>query len=830
VKALLKLLSGAYFIFASVYCFSACNSYTYLFLVKTPPYPWLSWVVDHGPLLYWLAFAAMSAAFWDERRNRVIVGGLLAQAAIGAVFTAKNLLANLENNWSAYVWSVAILLPMLLATAGRLNQPTSDEAPSSQSTMFSYSTAIMIATLAAGLSLGGLLIRNYGETRTIALHAKEFDLMVLVVAAHLWLAVLVVTLLNLVQTAAQRAGGRPLRMRRWAVLLLVFFTLDASTVRFLRNALSLEGWPIQIYAMLLAAFITGWGFSILSPLLTASPAAGRWPARLRQKFLLPAIFSGLLITALFAPACIGRDWNGLLEHSFNLFFWMILSVVMYVLWPRGKNYSVSAMCAILLVGGSLYWGLNASAFVWAKPLGGTPEKVTGSLQAYETQNASFGLVEDIYNSKVDGSCDQRCRILRQYTNIRHAPAKAPLRLVERVQPAQGARPNIFIIVIDSLRPDYLGAYNPAVDFTPNLDALARDSVVMRKAFTQYAGTSLSEPAIWSGALLLHSRYMRPFDNVNSLRTLARTDGYDLVVTYDHILRKLLSPEDDLIKLDANKGFQEMEISSTLEQLEAFLQDPHRQQDRPVLFYTQPMNIHELGVNNLPERTAANWRNRPGFSNRIAFKLRQVDEFLGGFFQYLKSRGLYDNSIIIVTADHGEATAELPGFGLVRRNHSAILFPEVMRVPLIVHLPRAMRSQLVWDENRLAALTDITPSLYYLLGHRPIELNPIFGRPLFTASAEELHRYDRDHLLLASDSRAAYGILSRDGRFIYAAYDSPKLSLLFDLANDPSGVHNIVSDELRARYDQQIFDDLRFLAAFYDFAPDGGSSAEFSWDR
>jgi arylsulfatase A-like enzyme len=462
-------------------------------------------------------------------------------------------------------------------------------------------------------------------------------------------------------------------------------------------------------------------------------------------------------------------------------------------------------------------------------LGSTPEEVTGSLQAYGLQNASFGLVEETYHGEIDNGCDQRCRTLRQYTNIRHAEAKAPLHLVEHLEPAQGARPDIFIIVIDSLRPDYLGAYNPAVDFTPNLDALARDSVVMRNAFTQYAGTSLSEPAIWSGALLLHAHYMQPFDRVNSLRTLARTDGYQIVLTYDHILRKLFSPEDDLIKLDAEKSFAEMEISSTLEQLENVLQDPHRPHDRPVLFYTQPMNIHELGVNHLPGRTAANWRMRPGFSNRIAFKLHQVDDFLGEFFRYLKARGLYDNSIIIITADHGDALADLPGFGMVRRNHSTILFPEVMRVPLIIHLPRAMREHLVWDENRVATLTDIAPSLYYLLGHRPIQPNPIFGRPIFAASEQELHAYDRDHLLLASDARAAYGILSGDGRFMYTAYDSPRRSFLFDLASDPKGVHNVVTGKLQAQFDRQILEDLQSVATFYDFRPDGASSAEFAWD-
>ena len=103
-----------------------------------------------------------------------------------------------------------------------------------------------------------------------------------------------------------------------------------------------------------------------------------------------------------------------------------------------------------------------------------------------------------------------------------------------------------------MRPDFLGAYNPKVDFTPNIDGFAKDSVVFHHAYTQYAGTTLSEPAIWAGAMLLHAHYLRPFGNVNSLEKLAKTDGYKMVVSYDSVLKEILSPTDDLTKLDTDK--------------------------------------------------------------------------------------------------------------------------------------------------------------------------------------------------------------------------------------------------------------------------------------
>src|SRR5207302_8238889 len=79
-------------------------------------------------------------------------------------------------------------------------------------------------------------------------------------------------------------------------------------------------------------------------------------------------------------------------------------------------------------------------------------------------------------------CGDLCRILRENTNVRDTRVHNDLQFVDQLTPTKGERPNIFVFVIDSMRPDYLGAYNSKVDFTPNLDAFARDSIVVRNAY------------------------------------------------------------------------------------------------------------------------------------------------------------------------------------------------------------------------------------------------------------------------------------------------------------------------------------------------------------
>jgi len=119
---------------------------------------------------------------------------------------------------------------------------------------------------------------------------------------------------------------------------------------------------------------------------------------------------------------------------------------------------------------------------------------------------------------------------------------------------------------------------------------------------------------------------------------------------------------------------------------------------------------------------------------------------------------------------------------------------------------------------LATLTDIAPTLFYLLGHKPIRHNALYGRPLFAASKEELDSYSHDDLFLASDLHAVYGILTADGRYLYTTYDSPAQSYLFDLNHDPNAQHDILTPALKQRYDEEIIEHLQAIGDYYGYKP------------
>ena len=809
LSTLSRAVWGIYLILTSVYCLLAFLPYTYVALIKEPPYPWIPWFANHHAVLYLGALAGVALTQWPKQKKlSLLLFGTLA--AVGVALLVRPFMPTLQDNQTAYWWSVAALLPLVLMAGKDLLKNLQVDARDSEG-MFSYSNAILIACFATAIYGIAAQVHTYAERASVRLDRGWAELSLWSAISHGLLAVVIVSLFNLIRLASRRTR-RPRQANLMACGWLVFSFFWLALFRFLESAFSFEGWEAHLYAVSLAAALTVWGAWLAIPFVRGTESTRE------HKFTLSAAVLALSAFAVVLPTMVaGSDWNGVLQSTFTVIFWVALSVGVYRLRPRRTSYSAVTMLAVVLFAGFGYKALQATEILWAKPLGSTDDEVARAMENYAAGDASFQLVHHLLGNGRAEACGDLCRILRENTNVRDAEAVRDLKLVEQLVPTRGPRPNIFIFVIDSLRQDYVGAYNPKVDFTPNIDAFATDGVAIRNVYTQYAGTSLSEPAIWAGAALLHAHYLQPFTRVNSLEKLATADEYQMVISDDEILRQLLSPTDNLVKLDTDKKFwNQLEVCSTIHQAETLL-DGGLGARQPILFYTQPKNVHQFARNDLPMLNRDNWRLRPGFNNRIAYEVHQVDECLGGFFKFLKARGLYDNSIIIVTSDHGDATGELG-----RSSHSMSIFPEVMRVPLIIHLPADMRRKLVYDDTHLSALTDITPSLYYLLGHQPIIANPLFGHPLFTETRAELEHYQRHELFLASDERAVYGLLTDNGRLLYTTYDSPARSYLFDLEGDPNAQQNLITDPVKRNYDGQIIDYLHQVADFYGYKPGVGS--------
>jgi hypothetical protein len=329
---------------------------------------------------------------------------------------------------------------------------------------------------------------------------------------------------------------------------------------------------------------------------------------------------------------------------------------------------------------------------------------------------------------------------------------------------------------------------------------------MQIAFTHYGGTGLSEPSIWVGGMMLHKQYITPFEPMNTLRKLVVAEQYDTLVSKDTILKTVLGPSPEIHELDADIGTMNYDLCRTLDELGGKLPAAG---GKPLFVYTQPQNIH-VSVIDREGRSVPPGESYPtGFNPPYASRVKRMDGCFGTFIDRLKKAGQYDNSIIIVTADHGDSLGERGRWG-----HAYTLFPEIVRVPLIIHLPPAMRSGLAYDPKSTAFLTDITPTLYYLLGEKPVS-DPLLGRPLFTAQASEQDAYGRDWYLVVSSYAPVYGIIDREGRTLYIADGVNYKDYYYELSND-GATAKTVSDALRRQDQARIRKLVSQIARFYHF--------------
>jgi arylsulfatase A-like enzyme len=153
-----------------------------------------------------------------------------------------------------------------------------------------------------------------------------------------------------------------------------------------------------------------------------------------------------------------------------------------------------------------------------------------------------------------------------------------------------------------------------------------------------------------------------------------------------------------------------------------------------------------------------------YANSLAY----VDSQIARLFQYIKKKNMWDNTLVVVTGDHGQAFYE-HGFA----SHASAIFNEVMRVPLIIRAP-GLEPGL---EARLAQHIDIAPSILGLLG---LPIHPSFqGIDLFHTNLDPKRSV---YMVTQTPDAYQYGIVRSGFKLIYD--ERQREHLLFNLASDP----------------------------------------------
>jgi hypothetical protein len=817
---------SALLLLSSMYCLLAYIPATYFAFIQSSFFLWMPAFAALQPILFAITFCMVVASFFAGFRNstqarlglEILLFGLIAAAYL----FASRPLQFIRNDSRSLIVALGFLL--MMAFLGALNYAAwlprlkeyGQNSPAPERLSFSYWRVVGAATF---VSLGypaANYLRFYLTGGRLAISSNEL-------IAWSW-AIVTQVLLFLVFFSIIGAGRRiawAAANREHAQFLvsstLCWLTLSWIMYQVVLASIPFAGIEAAIYAALFSlAMVLLIGGQILRRRVQGR-ASAPIPSAIQPRSgtrETVALWLFLVAADLTVPALIGvMDWNSVLEKVWAIAWWaMVAFVVVFrkqVPLRRRAWAPIATVCLSVFV---LRAGAHSEAR-WGNAFSVPQFDAATALEHHSALDASFAAATELLASSNNRDCDALCQFSREQTNI---PASALVKLpnidlVQNLEPTAGKKPNIFIIVVDSLRQDYLSPYNPAVSFTPAIGAFAKDSVVFRNAFTRYGGTTLAEPSIWSGMMQLHKHYVQPYYKVNGLEKLIETDGYKPFVTVDTVLRVLLQPSTDMVKLDTNaEKWTDVDFCSTAQETVQRI-DQGQNSGRPIFFFSQPQNVHMITLQRTSKLRPPK-RNYAPFIGYYASELQRLDGCFGNFISALKSRGLYENSIIVLTADHGE---DLKKMGAERHGYS--LRPEVIRVPLIMHVPPAIKEHWFYDPDAIAFNTDITATLYQLLGHGPVVVRPEFGRPLFTKTKAEQQKYARDSYMIASSYGGLYGLLYHNGTGLFIAdLEVTGREEFFDLARDPGAKHNILTEKIRQECEAQLRLDIQQIADLYGY--------------
>ncbi|HEY3837139.1 MAG TPA: sulfatase-like hydrolase/transferase [Bryobacteraceae bacterium] len=183
-------------------------------------------------------------------------------------------------------------------------------------------------------------------------------------------------------------------------------------------------------------------------------------------------------------------------------------------------------------------------------------------------------------------------------------------------------------------------------------------------------------------------------------------------------------------------------------------------------------------------------NLRAYRTAAALQMEVVDLALAKFFRALVQRNLYQDSIVILTSDHGEMNGH---HALVDKG--VYLYPDVLRVPLMVKMPGMSPGQVEEPVSHL----DIAPTLLGVAGVEPMER--LDGRSLLPYLKREVTNGDRDLLFECGwhtgvNFACATQRWTRGGEHHLYSYNcSDRYDELYDL-------HSTDADNLAARDDSK----------------------------
>jgi arylsulfatase A-like enzyme/Tfp pilus assembly protein PilF len=270
------------------------------------------------------------------------------------------------------------------------------------------------------------------------------------------------------------------------------------------------------------------------------------------------------------------------------------------------------------------------------------------------------------------------------------------------------QPNLLLITIDTLRADHLGCYGDSQVQTPYIDRLAREGVLFTQAFTPVPITLPSHVSIFTGdyppshgvrnngTFILNPSAITLTEVLkqNGYRTEAVVSSYTLDSCFG-LDQGFEFYDDDFSQNQSGPSILHNERigGETTQRALQWLDQHHQEKFFLWLHYFDPHADY-----NPPEPFHTRYRKNL-YDGEIAY----TDQCLGKVLDKLDQLHLLDQTLIVLTADHGEGLGDHK-----ERTHGFFIYDSTLRVPLIFRYPARFHSHRT--VKSLVRTIDIMPTI------------------------------------------------------------------------------------------------------------------------
>jgi arylsulfatase A-like enzyme len=280
--------------------------------------------------------------------------------------------------------------------------------------------------------------------------------------------------------------------------------------------------------------------------------------------------------------------------------------------------------------------------------------------------------------------------------------------------------DVIVIVMDTTRVDHLGVYGASRRISPRVDAFARDAEVYRNAWSPSPWTLPAHASLLTGRYpTVHGAHMRPDRDADSLgdnparlaeefTTLAELLSDQGYRTAAFAGAGWLAPEFGLLQgyaLQDAENQRDIPAREITDRASAWIDgvpegeaihllvnyfDPHFPYQPPEGFdvfpeagrdLQWPLSPGEMGMLSREEIRQRLKPLRARIIDRYDGEILYMDHHIGRLLDKLRSVGRYDDALIVIVADHGEAFGENGAVG-----HGTWLYESLIRIPFLVHRP------------------------------------------------------------------------------------------------------------------------------------------------